>query len=150
MPYIEVKTNVQVNKLMKIYTFIPYKFIYSLLIHSSLSFTDLPFLHLFQYKQVQDHKQFIKELSTYVATALNKSPCVTLQDNLSMIFNDSEDPAYIVEVTVIGIDSPTIKKVNKELSEFFEKELKASSDRGYIFFYNPDGANVGWKGSVCG
>ncbi|PKY42794.1 hypothetical protein RhiirA4_399946 [Rhizophagus irregularis] len=84
--------------------------------------------------QVQDHKQFIRELSSYAANVFKPYVCVSLQDNLSIIFNDSDDPAYIIG----------------ELSEFLEKELKASSDRGYIFFYGPDGANVGWKGSVCG
>jgi hypothetical protein len=102
---------------------------------------------------VQDHKKFIGELSTYSANALNKPMtymCVSLQDNLSMIFNDSDEPAYIVGVTSIGIDSQTTKKMSKDLSDFFEKELKASSDRGYIFFNGPDAANVGWKGSTFG
>ncbi|CAB5391807.1 unnamed protein product [Rhizophagus irregularis] len=71
----------------------------------------MPYIEVKTNVQVQDHKQFIRELSSYAANVFNKP---------------------------------------YELSEFLEKELKASSDRGYIFFYGPDGANVGWKGSVCG
>ncbi|CAB4390966.1 unnamed protein product [Rhizophagus irregularis] len=111
----------------------------------------MPYIEVKTNVQVQDHKQFIRELSSYSANVFNKPyVCVSLQDNLSIIFNDSDDPAYIIGVTSIGIDAATKKKLSKELSEFLEKELKASSYRGYIFFYGPDGANVGWKGSVCG
>ncbi|PKK71463.1 Tautomerase/MIF [Rhizophagus irregularis] len=88
----------------------------------------MPYIEVKTNVQVQDHKQFIRELSSYAANVFNKP--------------------YVF--TSIGIDAATKKKLSKELSEFLEKELKASSDRGYIFFYGPDGANVGWKGSVCG
>ncbi|CAB4390916.1 unnamed protein product [Rhizophagus irregularis] len=82
----------------------------------------MPYIEVKTNVQVQDHKQFIRELSSYAANVFNKP--------------------YVYAATK--------KKLSKELSEFLEKELKASSDRGYIFFYGPDGANVGWKGSVCG
>lgn len=67
-----------------------------------------------------------------------------------MLFNNSDDPTYLAEVTSIGIDSATKAKMSKELGEFLEKELKVSNDRGYIFFDGIDKANVGYKGSIVG
>ncbi|PKC07161.1 Tautomerase/MIF [Rhizophagus irregularis] len=113
----------------------------------------MPYIEIKTNVQVQDHKKFIKELSTYSAAALNKPIsyiCVSLQDNLSMLFNDSDEPTYIAGVTSIGLDSATKTKMSKELGEWLEKELKASNDRGYIFYYAVDPANVGYKGSLIG
>ncbi|GBB97533.1 hypothetical protein RclHR1_00300012 [Rhizophagus clarus] len=111
----------------------------------------MPYVEVKTNVKVQDHKQFIRELSSYAANALNKPMtyiCVSLQDNLSMAFNDSDEPAYIVEVKSIGLDSTTNKNISKELSKILEKELKASSDRGYIFFHDSARANVGWNGNT--
>uniref|UniRef100_A0A1D1XJR1 L-dopachrome isomerase n=1 Tax=Anthurium amnicola TaxID=1678845 RepID=A0A1D1XJR1_9ARAE len=113
----------------------------------------MPYVEIKTNVQVQDHKQFIKELSSYSADALNKPMtyiCVSLQDNLTMLFNDTDDPAYIANVTSIGLDTETIKKLSKEFSEFLEKELKVPNDRGYIFFHDPGRANVAWKGNTFG
>ncbi|RIA94615.1 Tautomerase/MIF superfamily [Glomus cerebriforme] len=111
----------------------------------------MPYIEIKTNVQVKNHQEFIRALSTYSSNALGKPAlyiCVSLQDNLSMIFNDSDEPAFIANITSLGIDSPTIKKMIKELSEFFEKELKASSDRGYIIFRDPGRANTGWGGST--
>ncbi|RGB37069.1 Tautomerase/MIF superfamily [Rhizophagus diaphanus] len=111
----------------------------------------MPYIELKTNVQVQDHKKFIKELCAFSAGLLNKPVsliCVSLQDNLSMLFNDSDEPTYIAEVTSVGIDTAIKTKVSKELGEFLEKELKISNDRGYIFYYAIDPANVGYKGSL--
>ncbi len=64
-----------------------------------------------------------------------------------MFFNNSNDPAYVVYISSIGnLDPTTNKKISKELSEFLEKELGASNDRGYIHFHDPGRANCGWSG----
>jgi len=111
----------------------------------------MPLIEVKTNVQVKDHQRFIKELSPLSASTLSKPIsyiCVLLQDNLPMLFGDSDDPTYIVNVQSIGLDSSAIERTNKELSEFLEKELKASSDRGYIFFNDPGSANVGWNGNT--
>ena len=100
---------------------------------------------------MENHQDFLKELTTYSKEALSKSAdyiSVSLQDNLSLYFSNSNDPAYIVNVLNIGLNPEINKSVSKGLGEFLKNKLGINNDRGYIFFNNVEKPNCGWKGST--
>ncbi|RHZ80960.1 hypothetical protein Glove_130g11 [Diversispora epigaea] len=102
--------------------------------------------------KVQNHHEFLTELSTLIADLLDRTVAVTwasLEDCKSLYFASNNDPAYIVRVkSVFTIDLEHNKETSKKLSEFFYNKLGAPNDRGIIFFADPGKENCGWNGTT--
>jgi len=74
---------------------------------------------------------------------------VKIQDELTLSFAGTFDPAFTVNIYSIGKITPEMNtNTSAGLAEFLEKELGLPSDRGYISFFDMKGTNMGFKGKT--
>ncbi|KAG9306391.1 hypothetical protein G9A89_018274 [Geosiphon pyriformis] len=102
--------------------------------------------------KVPNHQDFLHALSKLSAKILNKPIsfiAVSLNDEASLHFGDSNEPAYIVNINSLGsFNLGQNEAFSQEYSSFFADKLGAPKDRGYLFFNDPGNENVGWKGAT--
>jgi len=74
---------------------------------------------------------------------------VKIQDELTLTFAGTFDPAFTANIYSIGKIGPEMNaNTSAGLAEFLEKELGLPSDRGYISFFDMKGTNMGFKGTT--
>ncbi|CAH1767377.1 7179_t:CDS:2 [Entrophospora sp. SA101] len=102
--------------------------------------------------KVKHHDDFAKSLSELLSKLLDipvANMNVVLNDEAPVYFGATTDPAYMARLySVGGLNVESNKKFSNELSTFFENELGAPNNRGYIFFVNPGRENCGYIGST--
>ncbi|CAG8631142.1 12135_t:CDS:2 [Ambispora leptoticha] len=103
--------------------------------------------------KVQNHAEFLKEISILAATLLPhpvEGMNVALQDGLSLLFANSDAPAYIVHINCLGGfgDNMKNREISKAFANFLTEKTGAPSNRGYLFFNDPGYANVGFAGTT--
>ncbi|CAG8608395.1 9574_t:CDS:2 [Ambispora leptoticha] len=66
------------------------------------------------------------------------------KDGLSLLFANSDAPAYIVHINCLGGfgDNMKNRKISKAFANFLTEKTRAPSNRGYLFFNDPGYANV--------
>ena len=74
---------------------------------------------------------------------------VKIQDELTLSFAGTFDPAFTANIYSIGKITPEMNtNTSAGLAEFLDKELGLPSDRGYISFFDMKGTNMGFKGKT--
>jgi len=74
---------------------------------------------------------------------------VKVQDELTLSFAGTFDPAFTANIYSIGKITPEMNtNTSAGLAEFLEEELGLPSDRGYISFFDMKGTNMGFKGKT--
>jgi phenylpyruvate tautomerase len=74
---------------------------------------------------------------------------VKVQDDLTLTFAGTFDPAYVANIYCIGKISPEMNNnTSAGLSELLSKELGLPNDRGYICFFDMKASNIGYQGAT--
>ncbi|KAI8097993.1 Tautomerase/MIF superfamily [Gilbertella persicaria] len=109
----------------------------------------MPILEITSGTAPKDLRAFTKRLNAIFAEYIGKpeSYClVTFTKVDSFFFAGSDEPGFFAKVTSIGhIDNDRNSKLTKAVTEELEKELGVSDGRGYFFFIDAPGENIGYK-----
>ncbi|KAI0781402.1 Tautomerase/MIF [Trametes elegans] len=114
----------------------------------------MPALDLKTNVAVADPKAFTLAFSKFAAETLKKpesyiSVNYTHTDNLT--FNGSHEPALLLHITSLDNISPTQnEEYSKAFFAFFKEQLGVPDNRGYITFYDPGRAYLGYKSTTFG
>ncbi|KAH8919253.1 Tautomerase/MIF [Atractiella rhizophila] len=112
----------------------------------------MPYLNLIVNFTVPDEKAFSLAFAKAGGEILGKPEkymSTSVTTNPSLNFGGSHDKAFQLHITTLGnLSVEKNKEYSKKLSEFLEKELGIKSDRGYITFYDPGNAYLGFGGQT--
>ncbi|KAI0059511.1 Tautomerase/MIF [Artomyces pyxidatus] len=102
--------------------------------------------------KVPDPKKFVTTFSKLAATTLNKPEsyiAVSYRYNEFLSWEGTFDPAFLLVVTSLDNIAPALnEQYSKAFFAFFEAELAAPGNRGYITFDDPGRGNLGHKSTT--
>ncbi|KAI0003374.1 Tautomerase/MIF [Russula compacta] len=112
----------------------------------------MPSLVLETNVKVADPRSFVLNFSKVAANALKKPEkyiSISYRHNEYLTFSGTLDPAFLLVITSLDNITPEQNEVySKEFIEFLNKELGLQGDRGYITFYDPGRAYLGYQGTT--
>jgi hypothetical protein len=74
----------------------------------------------------------------------NERKYVVIENNESSVLYNS-NPAAVMELVSIGLQSSQTTNISKEIMSLFEDKLHMKSDRMHIKFTNVSGNMMGWN-----
>jgi len=112
----------------------------------------MPSLVLETNVKVNDPRTFVQNFSKASANALGKPEkyiSVSYRYNEHLSFAGTFDPAFLLVITSLDNITPERNEAySKDLFELINKELGVQGDRGYITFYDPGRAYLGYQGTT--
>ncbi|KAF8655871.1 hypothetical protein AX16_002954 [Volvariella volvacea WC 439] len=114
----------------------------------------MPALELSTNVKIPDLPAFVREFSKVSAEILGKPESYIATDvryNEYLSWNGTFEPAFLLKITSLDNINPEANvKYSKALFQFLKDKLGLPDDRGYIDFYDPGRANLGYKGTTFG
>ncbi|EEH38237.1 hypothetical protein PAAG_01158 [Paracoccidioides lutzii Pb01] len=100
----------------------------------------------------EQSKELALSLSKVSARILKKPESfisVQIRSDEVLTFAGTHDPCFQMRVTSLGNLNPDDNvNFSKAFAEFLKEEIGVTNDRGYVIFYDPDYANLGYKGTT--
>ncbi|KAN0115905.1 Tautomerase/MIF superfamily [Russula decolorans] len=112
----------------------------------------MPSLVLETNVKVTDIKSFVLEFSKVATNTLQKPEkyiSISYRHNEYLTFAGTFDPAFLLVITSLDNITPERNEAySKELFAFLKNHLGTPGDRGYITFYDPGRAYLGYEGTT--
>ncbi|KAI8816631.1 macrophage migration inhibitory factor-like protein [Fimicolochytrium jonesii] len=112
----------------------------------------MPFLTIQTNTTATDREALVSALSALGVKLLSKPEkymVVNINENATLAFGGSQEPAAIVEVKSIGgLTKENNKEISAQIQPLLEKHLKVPAYRYYIFFSHFDAEDVGYAGAT--
>lgn len=97
------------------------------------------------------HARLMSKASGLVAELLSKPEkyvMISFEDDLSMVFATSDEPAAYLELKSIGLQGERTVELSKHLCSLLESELDIAKERIYIEFKDVPRHLFGWNSST--
>lgn len=112
----------------------------------------MPSLVLTTNVKIDDLPDFALHFSEFSAAVLKKPEryiSVNITPDATLTFQGTLDPAFLLVVTSLDNITPELnEEYSKAFFKFFEEKLDIRDDRGYITFYDPGRAYLGYQGTT--
>ncbi|CAA7265322.1 unnamed protein product [Cyclocybe aegerita] len=112
----------------------------------------MPTLNLVTNVKIPDAKAFALKFSKFGAETLGKPEAyisVIISYNETLTFAGTFDPAFSLRIDSLDNINPEANdRYTKAFAKFFEENLGAKDNRGYVTFIDPGRANIGFQSTT--
>ncbi|KAF9059308.1 Tautomerase/MIF superfamily, partial [Rhodocollybia butyracea] len=108
----------------------------------------MPIVQLTTNVKVADEKALSLSLAKAAAESFGMEGFIStsVSYNETLNFGGTHEPAFVLNLVIVGLVVEKHDGYAKSLFNFFEKELGVHSNRGYIIFNDPGAERIGYSG----